>query len=236
MTHFIQLTLRTTDVDAARAFYTELLGDTSPQIVQLHEQAIARGARPHWLGLLGVADVDAAMASFAQRGATALGPKWVNPAGLEAAVMRDPGGAIVGLARWTGRAADDASRAPVQIVPEVVWYTLNTADVERARANYSELFGWNFEPPTELGSLGLWHPFSWAGAERPVGSMSDIAERPLVHPHWLFHFAVASVERAVETVQRAGGQVFGPFTLPDGQQLAVCDDPQGAAFALSQPG
>ncbi len=38
--------LRTTDVDAARAFYVAVLGTGVLDIVRLHEQAIVRGARP----------------------------------------------------------------------------------------------------------------------------------------------------------------------------------------------
>lgn len=37
---------------------------------------------------------------------------------------------------------------------------------------------------------------------------------------------------AVRPVRDAGGVVLGPFPLPCGERVAVCDDPQGAAFAL----
>src|SRR4051812_15411913 len=99
MGQFFHYVLRTTDVAAARDFYSAVLGNTDAEIVQLHEQAIARGARPHWLGFIDVPDVDLAAAAFAARGAAPLGPKWLNPRGLEAAVMRDPGGAVVALGK-----------------------------------------------------------------------------------------------------------------------------------------
>jgi uncharacterized protein len=235
MASFFQLTLRTLDVDAARVFYASLLGTARLHVVQLHEQAVARGARPHWLGYIEVADVDRAASSFIERGATPLGPKWVNPEGLEAAVMRDPGGAIVALARPSDSRVETPNQS-ARFEPQVVWYGLNTSDVARARTNYAELFAWKFQTASDLGELGVIHPFTWDGAAQPVGSMSDIAERTGVHPHWLFHFAVDSLASAVEAVRRAGGTVIGPLTLPDGKQVAVCDDPQGAAFALEQRG
>jgi predicted enzyme related to lactoylglutathione lyase len=37
---------------------------------------------------------------------------------------------------------------------------------------------------------------------------------------------------AIERVRSGGGVVAGVFTLGSGERLAVCDDPQGAAFAL----
>ena len=56
--------------------------------------------------------------------------------------------------------------------------------------------------------------------------------RPGVHPHWLFHFPVSELEAAVHQVRAAGRVVLGPFTLPGGERVAVCEDGQGAAFGL----
>jgi hypothetical protein len=41
-------------------------------LVPLHEQAIARGARPHWLGFIEVDDVERGAAAFVERGALPL--------------------------------------------------------------------------------------------------------------------------------------------------------------------
>jgi predicted enzyme related to lactoylglutathione lyase len=231
MVSFFHLVLRTSNVEAARAFYAAVLGDGPLEVVKLHEQAVARGARPHWLGFLEVPDVDRAVAAFAERGASLLGPKWVNPAGLEAAVMRDPGGAVVALAKPPprGRAGGEpASR----LGPEVAWHVLNTADADATRAAYHDLFGWDFGPPVTLEGAGVFHPFSWAPGGPRVGSVGDIRGRPGVHPHWSFNLRVASLEPAVEAVGRGGGLVAAVLTLPSGERVAVCDDPQGAAFAL----
>lgn len=226
MTRFFQLTLRTLDVEAARAFYAGLLGEAALDVVKLHEQAVARGARPHWLGLLEVGDVDRAVAAFLARGASALGPKWTNPKGLEAAVLKDPGGAILALGR------PPAGPAPGPLGPVVAWYGLNTADVPRARADYGALFGWHFFAPVDLQGLGVFHPFAWEPGGARVGAVTDIGTRPGVHPHWLFQFRVAALGPALDVVRAGGGTVVGPFTLPGGAQLAVCEDPQGAAFGL----
>lgn len=227
MKRFFDYHLRTSDVAAARAFYASVLGDGERQVFELHEQAVARGARPHWLGYLDVGEVELAAAAFVARGATPLGPKWVDPEGLEAAVMRDPGGAVVALAKPP---PSGARRAPDHA--RVVGHLLNTADVERAKTNYRELFGWAFEEPVDLGSLGVFHPFAWEPGGPAVGSMSDVGPRPGVHPHWLFQFRVASLEPALDAVRAGGGVVIGPIVLPGGDRIAICDDPQGAAFAL----
>lgn len=226
MTKFFHYVLRTTDVAAARAFYSAVLGDTEAEIVPLHEQALARGAKPHWLGFLEVAEVDVAASEFVARGAAPLGPKWLNPRGLEAAVMRDPGGAVVALGKPPAASGADVPS------PQIAWHLLNTTEVERAKANYGELLGWEFKQPVDAGEHGVLHPFSWQPGGAAVGAFSDIAQRPGVHPHWLFHFPVAALDPALAAVRATGGLVIGPFTLPTGARIAVCDDAQGAAFAL----
>jgi predicted enzyme related to lactoylglutathione lyase len=222
MTRFCRIELRTTDVPAARLFYRALLGDDGAVIVPLPAEAIVRGARPHWLGHLGVADVESVAQDFVAQGATRLGPTRPTAAGAAVAILRDPGGAVVALA--TPRSA------PVRA--DVVWHSLNTADLARASGSYCALMGWQLATPIDLGPLGRHHPFAWSPGGASVGAMADIAGRPGVHPHWLFHFRVGALEPAMAAVRAAGGLVLDPLTLPNGARVAVCDDPQGAAFAL----
>src|SRR5258706_1584597 len=98
MTKFFRFDLRTTDADAARAFYAKILGHDRAVIWPLHEQALARGARPHWLGYLGVADVERATAELVERVAMRLGPTPPTGDGGPAVVPRDPRGAAAALA------------------------------------------------------------------------------------------------------------------------------------------
>jgi predicted enzyme related to lactoylglutathione lyase len=149
--------------------------------------------------------------------------------GLEAAVIRDPGGAVVALAKPPPAASERGAGASR---PDVVWHHLNTLDVERAKANYAELLGWEFKEPFELEGVGAVHPFSWQPGGPAVGSMADIANRAGVHPHWLFHIRVAALGPALETVRASGGLALPPLVLPSGNRVAACDDPQGAAFAV----
>jgi len=57
ITRFSRFLLRTTAVDDAAAFYDAVLEGRGDGIVPLHESAIARGARPHWLGHIAVSDL-----------------------------------------------------------------------------------------------------------------------------------------------------------------------------------
>ena len=220
---FARFVLRTTDAVAARAFYSAVLKDLLVPIVPLHEQAIARGARAHWLGQIEVDDVEKSAQAFMALGAQALnpqGPFGTFPDGRRFAVLRDPGGALVGLTS-TGSTAE----------PRLVhWHHLHTSDLERVTAAYSTLFGWTFDgvTPTEHGAL---NHFGWSG-EADAGAFTDIRGFEGRHAHWLFHFHVSDFDRAVASVRALNGKVVGPFELPRGERVAVCDDPQGAAFAI----
>ena len=228
MKPIFQVHLRTLDVEAAKDFYRSVLGSEPTTVWPLHEQAIARGAKPHWLGYLDVGDdVEQAAASFRARGASSLGPKWTNAEGLEAGVMRDPGGAILALAKTP----PGYVRATV---PELAFFTLNTTDVTRAMATYGELFGWSFDAPLDLGNLGVFHSFHWEAGGPRVGVFADTHGRPGVHSHWLYHFKVPSLEAAIARVRAGGGVALEPLELRTGDRMVVCDDPQGATFALHE--
>lgn len=227
MTQFCRFELRTTDVPGARDFYRAVIGDLRTDIVALPAEAAARGARPHWLGHLGVDDVERVADALTVRGATRLGPTRPAADGRVVAILRDPGGAVVALT------TPPESPAPPEYTG-VLWHTLNTADLSRTTACYCALFGWQLTQAQDLGPLGVYHHFAWRTGGPSVGAIADLAGRPGVHPHWLFHFRVAALEPALAAVGSAGGLVLPPVVLPDGERIAVCDDPQGAAFALHE--
>lgn len=225
-TRFCRFDLRTTDAGGAHAFYASVLGHDRSAIWPLHEQALVRGARPHWLGRLGVPDVDQAVTAFIERGATPLGPERPTADGGRAAVLRDPGGAVVAVG--TPPLAKRAASA------QVVWHVLNTRDAGRASTNYGDLFGWAMTERVDLGAQGVFRQFAWHAGGPNVGAMGDIGSRPGVHAHWLFFFRVSAVDPAIARTHAAGGVVIAPVTLPDGRRACVCDDPQGAAFAFCE--
>lgn len=216
--------LRTTDLERARAFYVAVLGTQDLVVFPMHEQALARGARPHWLGFIDVPNLDRGLTAALTRGATKLGPSWRTVDGREAGVIRDPGGAVVALAEST---TEGSSSAPL-----VVWYQLNAAQLARTKDFY-RAFGWRCDEPEGEPTAGMSnHPFAWSPETPPIGAMADIADRPGVHPHWLYHFAVPSLEDALEQVRNLGGLALPPLELLSGARVAVCDDAKGAAFAL----
>jgi predicted enzyme related to lactoylglutathione lyase len=201
---FLRYELRTTDVEAARAFYADLLGPErwshrELSVIPLPERAAAMGAPSHWLGHAAVPDVSAAVAKMVSLGGQLLGPPL--PPAPSRAVLRDPLGAVLAVT------SESAPAAPSEVV---VFEQLHTTDVPRASAVYAALFGWTSP------------------------AIADTARRPGVHPHWMFHFRVDDLDASLAKVRALGGKALEPMTTPTGHLVAACEDPQGAAFALTQ--
>jgi predicted enzyme related to lactoylglutathione lyase len=227
---FSRYVLRTIAVDDARRFYADAVGlvlpegadaRTSLEAWPLHERARSAGAPPHWLGHLEVDDVERAVAAMAAVGAEPLGPTVRAPDGAAWATLRDPSGAVVAL-RARGEPPPDRP---------VAWHQLHARDLDRVWPIYAELAGWR-----DAGTIaaadpeGGHHLFSWSGGA--VGSVASTARWQGVHPHWLFYFPVDDVAATAERVRSGGGTALVPGALADGRRIAVCEDPQGAAFGV----
>jgi predicted enzyme related to lactoylglutathione lyase len=226
---FCRYELRTTDAGAARDFYAALLGEDlwgdDISVAPLPERAAARGAPAHWLGHISVGDLEETSHRFIASGAERLGPVQRDADGGAAAIFRDPNGAIV--------AATSAKASPPG--DRVVWHVLHAEDEARAFAVYASLFGWTPTEALDEGpKLGRHQMFTWDGAGRTVGSVSNTALLPGVHPQWLFFFGVASIEESLAKVRALGGFTLEAVRTSSGHLLAACDDPEGAAFALYQ--
>lgn len=227
---FFRYELRTTEPLAAARFYADALGlDLTPgatgslELSALPERALANGARPHWLGHVDVADVEATLAAFVARGAQPIGPLQHRADGARHAIVRHPLGAMLALS--------SASALPPD--PRVVWHQLATTDRDAAFALYSDLLGWTTKgEELDLGELGAQRSLAWSADGPIVAGVSDTARRPGVHVQWLFHFAVADVDATREKVRELGGVALPAVSLPSGVRVAACDDVQGAAFGL----
>jgi uncharacterized protein len=225
---FSRYQLRTTDVDGARAFYTELFGASfwkgGVDVQPLPAAAAARGATPHWLGHIGVDDAVPPMYRFFDAGATRLGappPDGRDSAGV---VLRDPFGAVVALTPSGDAMAEE----------RVAWHLHASRDEERALSLYADILGWTAVERQDLAERGRHVTFAWDDAGRPVGSLCDMARRPHVHAQWLFFFATADLDSSLARVRDLGGLTLRPSTTADGRRVAACDDPQGAAFGLCE--
>src|SRR5262245_21884379 len=245
---FVWYELTTTAMDAARAFYTEVMGwDTRDASVsglrytvftageapvcgmmELPKVARKMGERPMWIGYVNVDDVDAVAERIKQLGgAVHLPPQDVLHVS-RFSVVSDPQMAIFAL--FKSQSAGQVQYVDRLRVGGVGWHELLAADYENVWDFYSELFGWQ-KAQTNVSSVGLYQQFSIAG-ETIGGMMTKPATVPT--SCWLYYFNVGDIDAALKRVKAAGGQLLGrPMEVPDGNWIAQCADPQGAIFALA---
>jgi predicted enzyme related to lactoylglutathione lyase len=244
---FVWYELMTTDMEAAKAFYAEVVGwgtqDASTPgmaytlftagatavsgVIDLPEDASKLGFRPSWLGYVGVDDVDATAERIKQLGGAVHVPPKEIPNISRFSVAVDPQMATIALFKWLK--PGQAQPAELDAPGRVGWHELLAADWETAWAFYRELFGWQ-KADADTGAMGTYQLFS-AGGLTIGGMFTKPPAEPV--PFWLYYFNIGDIDAAVKRVKAGSGQILdGPIEVPGGRWIVQCTDPQGAIFAL----
>ena len=244
---FVWYELMTTDLEAANAFYAEVVGwrtgeasmpvsrytlftagDVSTAgLINLPQDATTQGAAPQWVGYVSVDDVDAAVHRVKELDGTVYVPPTDVADVSRFSVVTDPQMATFVLVKWR----DPGRQLPIQsgALGHVGWHELLTIDWERAFAFYREIFGWQ-KVAADAGPIGTYLQFSAEG--QTIGGMCN---KPATAPasFWLYYFNVADIGAALDRVRAGGGEILeGPSDIPGGGRVARCADPQSAMFAL----
>lgn len=246
-TSFIWYELMTSDPEAAKAFYSKVVGWQTEKadgpmdytlfladgrrvggLLPTPDEAKAAGAGPVWLGYVGVGDIDSAIRKVTETGGKLHRDIMHIPGTGRIAMIADPQGAALMLIQPEGEAPPAVDpKTPGQIA----WHELYTSDWESAFRFYSSQFGWAEVETLDMGPGGKYRLFN-AGGEGPIGGMFNADD--FGRPAWLFYFAVGDIDEAAERVRSAGGEIVnGPMEVPDGGWIVQCRDPQGALFALA---
>ena len=243
---FVWYELVTSDVDAALAFYGELLGWEAREFPGGEHRYVivsAKGkgvggvmalpegmSQPFWMGYVGTRDIAAALARLADAGGRVHRGPWDIPEVGRLALVTDPQG--VGIALIQG-ASDRPSEAFDQRSPgHGNWHELRTTDPDAALAFYARQFGWTKGEALDMGPMGTYRLVEADGVR--IGGIMRAPEP--ARPMWLYYFGVESVEGAIARITAGGGTVLhGPGEVPGGALIVQARDPQGAAFALVGP-
>ena len=234
--------LSTEDPDAARRFYGGLFGWTFDRSTGLDGSLylLARSGRVYvagivevhshsdrWLPYASVEDVDVSVAK-----ARAAGAK-VPVAGRNVslgriAVIVDPQGGVIGLARSHIGDPDDATTRPG--AGRVVWTELLANNPVAATDFYETVIGYSAQTVERRG--GRYTLLSGGGTNR-AGIMQNPSDEAM--PLWLTYFGVDDLEATVSRVEVLGGKVVLPPSprLREGS-MAVITDPSGALLALQK--
>ena len=113
------------------------------------------------------------------------------------------------------------------------WVDTSQPDPEAAVGFYGQLFGWEFQDVMPEGSGGKY----FLGLLRG-GAVAGVGSLPANSPTgtaWATYIWVQSADATAAAVEAAGGSVLAsPFDVMAAGRMALCADPEGAAFCLWQ--
>ena len=180
--HFVWYELMTTDMEAAKAFYADVVGwgtqDVSTPgmaytlftaggasvsgLMDLPEDARTSGLRPSWIGYVGVNDVDAAAERIKELGGAVHVPPTDIPNISRFSIAVDPQMATIALFKWLNGGQEQPTE--LDAPGRVGWHELLAADWEQAWTFYRELFGWQ-KADADTGAVGTYQLFSAGRAD-----------------------------------------------------------------------
>ena len=105
---------------------------------------------------------------------------------------------------------------------DLVYFQIDVADGERAKAFYGGLFGWKATAGSVPGG------FSFEGPSPPGGGLGGSPSpesRPLVY------FGVEGLDQAIARVRELGGEAGEPKGSQAGR-YSICRDDQGVEFGI----
>jgi predicted enzyme related to lactoylglutathione lyase len=211
-------------------------GGNSGGVLRLTEEMLAQGARPCWLGYLGITDVDAAVAKIEEDGGRTLMPGHDIPGIGRIAMVADPDGAPFYLMTPTppvGRTDVASDVFSVDRPQHVRWNELQASDQDRSVAFYTRHFGWRQDGAMDMGDFGSYR-FLYQGETMIGAIMPRMPQVP--QAAWTFYIGVGDIDRAADAVRAGGGTILqGPIEIPGGEYSLTAVDPQGAVFGLVGP-
>ena len=249
--------LMTPDAEASKAFYDSVVGwqigepvaefqgyrminrsddRAAGGVLPLTDEMQQHGARPIWLGYIGVDDTDAAVAAIEEAGGKSLMPAMDIPNVGRIAMVADPQGAPFYVMKPIPPADKPNAQSDVFSVDQpqhVRWNELSTTDQDGAIAFYTSPFGWTQEGDMDMGEMGKYRFIQNRGT-----TIGAVMRKPPQLPVslWTFYIGVDDIDRATEAVTSGGGRVLhGPMEIPGGEFSLNAIDPQGASFGLVGP-
>jgi uncharacterized protein len=252
--NFVWYELMTPDTKAAEAFYRGVVGwgaDTQPGmtsgesytilkagevpvagILAKPKESFTGGAKPGWMGYIGVDDVEAYTKRVQDAGGKVHRLVREIPSVGRFSVVADPQGTVFVL--FQAKAGAERPPQPDAATPGYAsWHELHAVDGKSAFEFYSGMFGWKKADALDMGPMGTYQIFATDGA--PLGGMMTAADQAN-RPGWIYYFNVESADAAAARIGERGGKVLmGPHEVPGGSWIVQGIDPQGALFAVVGP-
>src|ERR1700757_3821392 len=112
----------------------------------------------------------------------------------------------------------------------IVWFEIPADNPGRAKAFYSNLFGWKINPFP--GSSDYWHIDTGGADDTPDGELKKRkqSQEPAVN-----YVSVSSVTEFSKRIEKLGGKIcMAKTAVPQMGYFAVCQDTEGNPFGIWQ--
>jgi uncharacterized protein len=247
MSNFIWYDLMAPDVQAAKDFYSHVVGWTIADsgmpgmdyaVIKAGSVDVggmmppppgAPGGRPMWNGYIHSADVDADAAKAVKLGGKIHQAAMDIPGVGRFAVIADPSEATFIL--FKPNSSETPAKVPDGTPGHIGWRELHSGDWKKAWDFYSGMFGWTKDEAMDMGPIGTYQTFK-SGDGQSGGMMTKRPEDPSP-PHWNYYFNVENITAAAARAKAKGATVlFEPMQVPGGSWIIMALDPQGASFCL----
>ncbi|MBK9088196.1 MAG: VOC family protein [Holophagales bacterium] len=181
-----------------------------------------------WLNYVSVADVDKTVAAMRSRNCKVLREPGPVGSNARAAVVVDPQGAILGLAKIAKGDPPDAD-----VVPEgsFLWMEYVAEDAAGAITFYKDALGYTAE---RIDGGAAVEYYALKAGDKP---RAGLYPRPWkeVRSNWLPYVRVADAAAAAKKAESLGGRILlAPKPEVRNGTLAIVTDPSGAALALQK--
>ncbi len=247
---FCWVELATTDPEASKSFYSQLLGwnwSDMPMsetmvytmlqkndrfvggLYQMHQEMLDQGMPPAWWCYISTDDLEAATNRVREAGGAVFnGPFDVFDAG-SMSIAADPTGAAFCI--W--QAKEHVGAGLIHEPGSLGWNELYTTDPEAAHSFYASVFGWTRETHQVGPEAEDYHEFRLGDAH--VGGMIQI--KPSwgeVPPNWGTYFCVEDIDASFQKAQDLGAKVVVPIMAESDIRFCYLQDPQGVHVGLVQ--
>jgi predicted enzyme related to lactoylglutathione lyase len=116
----------------------------------------------------------------------------------------------------------------------ICWRELATADLDKAKSFYTEMFGWHLEQSklTPMPYIEIHIAGTACGGMMQIDK--DWGDNP-PPSHWSAYVAVDNADATATKIKANGGSMRQePFDAPGVGRIGLCTDPNGANFAIIQ--
>ena len=207
-------------------------GGMTGGVLSLTAEMTEHGAKPCWVGYIGVDDCDVSVAAIEAAGGQCMMQPHDVPMAGRMAMVADCCGAPFYIMTPNSNAeeGESTSFSADKKTGRCGWNELMAADTGKAADFYTGQFGWALPDAMDMGELGKYQFV--AHGDVTVGAiMRTMPEMPV--SMWNHYFWVPSIDAAKAAVEANGGQVInGPMQVPGDDWIIQGIDPQGAMFSL----